>query len=81
MSKHRVQPEPPPRDPDLRHAEAALQRAAKRAQRQIRAAGFKPVVQRPEPPPRVNKKQQKHTTGILEPLTLPSPTRGEGKKR
>lgn len=36
-------------DPDLRHAEVALHRAAKKAQRRAREAGLEPVVYQPEP--------------------------------
>lgn len=45
------QPEPVHRlkDPDLLQAEAALKRAAEKAQRQARDAGLEPVVRQPEP--------------------------------
>ena len=48
MSQH---PEPEYRlnDPDFRQAEAALCRAAEKAQRQARMAGLEPVVRHPEP--------------------------------
>ena len=36
-------------DPDFRQAEAALRRAAEKAQRQARVAGLEPVVRHPEP--------------------------------
>ncbi|MBF0155041.1 MAG: hypothetical protein HQL64_14975 [Magnetococcales bacterium] len=36
-------------DPDFRQAEAALKRAAEKAQRQAREAGLEPVVRQPEP--------------------------------
>ncbi|MBF0192829.1 MAG: hypothetical protein HQL99_17080 [Magnetococcales bacterium] len=43
------QPEPVRRltNPDFRRAEVAIQRAAEKAQRQIREAGFEPVVRMP----------------------------------
>lgn len=44
------QPEPVRRlaNPDFRRAEVAIRRAAEKAQRQIREAGFEPVVRMPE---------------------------------
>lgn len=36
-------------DPDFRLAEIAMQRAAEKAQRRIREAGFEPVVRMPTP--------------------------------
>ncbi|MBF0401528.1 MAG: hypothetical protein HQL90_12280 [Magnetococcales bacterium] len=36
-------------DPDFRHAEAALKRAAEKAQRQAREAGLEPVVRQSQP--------------------------------
>ncbi|MBF0419433.1 MAG: hypothetical protein HQL78_04630 [Magnetococcales bacterium] len=37
-------------DPDFRRAEAALHRAAEKAQHLAREAGLEPVVRQPEPP-------------------------------
>ena len=50
MSQH---PEPVHRlkDPDFRQAEAAMKRAAEKAQRQAREAGLEPVVRQPESAP------------------------------
>ncbi|MEO5362430.1 MAG: hypothetical protein H7838_02210 [Magnetococcus sp. DMHC-8] len=36
-------------DPDFRHAEVALKRAAEKAQRQAREAGLEPVVRQSQP--------------------------------
>jgi hypothetical protein len=58
MSQH-IDPVHRLKDPDFRQAEAALHRAAEKAQRQAREAGLEPIVRQPEPTEKPTKDDSK----------------------